>query len=83
EYALSADEPPASSIPEESPPVLTAREEEISALVARGFTNRSIAEELSISERTVDTHVSRILKKLGLRSREEVADHVQRRHEAG
>lgn len=42
-------------------------------LIARGFTNRCIAEVLHLSERTVTTHVSRILRKLGLRSREEVA----------
>lgn len=55
------------------PDVLTRREEEIAALVACGLTNRRVAEELSISERTVATHVSRILKKLGVRSRDEVA----------
>jgi DNA-binding NarL/FixJ family response regulator len=53
---------------------LTCREDEIAALVARGLTNRRIAEKLTLSERTVDTHVSRILKKLGVRSREQIAD---------
>jgi DNA-binding CsgD family transcriptional regulator len=86
EYALSADEPapPAASAPEDSPPVLTAREEEVAALIARGLTNRRIAEELSISERTVDTHVGHILKKLGLHSREQVANRLrERRHGPG
>lgn len=63
---------------------LTGREEEIAALVASGLTNSRIAEELSISARTVDTHVGRILKKLGLHSREQVADRIgeRRRREA-
>jgi non-specific serine/threonine protein kinase len=73
EYALSQGlrEP---QRPDAAPPALTGRETEIAALVARGLTNRRIAEELSISARTVDTHVGRILKKLGLHSREQVAD---------
>jgi predicted ATPase/DNA-binding SARP family transcriptional activator/DNA-binding CsgD family transcriptional regulator len=83
EYALSPDEP-ATSTPERPPLPLTAREAEVAALVAFGLTNSRIAEELSLSRRTVDTHVSRILKKLGLNSREQVADRLEQRHpEAG
>ena len=52
---------------------LTRRQEEVVALVARGFTNRQISEELFVSERTVDAHVRKILKKLGLRSRAQIA----------
>ena len=52
---------------------LTTREREVAHLVAQGCTNRHIAEELSISERTVTTHVGRILKKLGLASRTQLA----------
>ena len=52
---------------------LTLRESEIAGLIARGLTNRSIAAELSISERTVSTHVGRILKKLKVHSRTQVA----------
>ena len=76
-YALAEQEERAPAPAEPSsgvrPAVLTRREVEISSFVARGLTNRRIAEELSISERTVDTHVTRILKKLGLRSRAQVA----------
>jgi DNA-binding NarL/FixJ family response regulator len=82
-YALAAaKEPapspaPASKQPEtggEAPAPLTSREQEVAALVAHGLTNRRIAEELHLSERTVTTHISKILKKLGLRSRGQVAD---------
>ncbi|HEX2740769.1 MAG TPA: BTAD domain-containing putative transcriptional regulator [Rubrobacter sp.] len=52
---------------------LTPREREVALLVARGFTNRRISEELSISERTVATHVARSLKKLELGSRSGLA----------
>jgi len=48
---------------------LTRREREVIVLVAGGRTNRAIARELGISERTVDRHVSNILTKLGLPSR--------------
>lgn len=80
EYALAAgEEPVPEASPEEPrPSALTRREQEIADLIARGFTNRRIAEELFISERTVATHVSRILKKLGLRSREQVAARTER-----
>ena len=52
---------------------LTRREREVAALVARGLTNRQIASELHLSERTVENHVSKILRKLGLASRARVA----------
>lgn len=45
--------------------MLTAREAEIAALVARGLTNREIADRLVLSAKTVEHHVSRILDKLG------------------
>ena len=52
---------------------LTARERQIAALIAEGLTNRQIASRLVIAERTVDTHVGRILAKLGCASRAQVA----------
>lgn len=52
---------------------LTGRELEVVRLVSRGLTNREIAERLVISERTVRTHISRILDKLNLINRTQVA----------
>jgi predicted ATPase/DNA-binding CsgD family transcriptional regulator len=52
---------------------LTRREREIAGLITRGLTNRQIAARLVIGERTVDTHVGRILAKLGCASRTQVA----------
>jgi Bacterial regulatory proteins, luxR family len=45
----------------------------LDAGITRGLTNRRIAEELFLSERTVHRHVSNVLKKLGIASREQVA----------
>jgi len=52
---------------------LTAREWEVVRLVARGLTNPQIAEQLVISRRTVDRHISNILNKLDLSTRGQVA----------
>ena len=52
---------------------LTEREREVLALVARGYTNKQIAETLHVSEKTARNHVSHILEKLGLSRRSEAA----------
>jgi DNA-binding NarL/FixJ family response regulator len=52
---------------------LTTRELDVLRLVAAGEPNKQIAAELGISERTARTHVSRILRKLGLSSRTQAA----------
>ncbi len=53
--------------------VLTAREQQIAMLIARGLSNRAIADELVISPATAARHVANILGKLGLNSRAQVA----------
>jgi ATP/maltotriose-dependent transcriptional regulator MalT len=79
EYALS-EEGPSERLPaggETDDPLtidtLTAREREVAAMVAQGMSNRQIAQELFLSEHTVKRHISKILRKLGLASRAEVA----------
>lgn len=62
----------------ESRTALSEREREVIALVARGLTNREIAEALVISEKTARNHVSNILDKLGLARRSEAAAYAVR-----
>ena len=57
-------------------PASPAREKEVAILVGRGLTNRRIASELFLSEHTVHHHVTNILKKLNLSSRQQVASHL-------
>ncbi|GAA3092961.1 helix-turn-helix transcriptional regulator [Streptosporangium carneum] len=54
--------------------VLSPREEDVARLLARGRTNREIAQVLFLSPRTVEQHVARTLKKLGKRSRTDLLD---------
>jgi DNA-binding CsgD family transcriptional regulator len=53
--------------------VLTRRELEVAALVARGLTNRQAAEQLLVATRTIETHLEHIFAKLGVQTRAEVA----------
>jgi len=57
----------------QSPSVLSPREREIAILIARGLTNRQIADTLSISPATVERHVVNIFGKLGFHARSQVA----------
>lgn len=65
--------PPQPSVAGALPWMLTLREQEVLAHVARGRSNAEIAEALDISPWTVAKHVQNILGKLGLRSRAEAA----------
>src|SRR6201987_1494641 len=58
---------------------LTAREQEVIKLVAEGHTNKQIARELVISEKTVERHRANILEKLGMRDRVGVTRYAIRR----
>ena len=58
---------------------LSPREREIADLVATGLTNREIGARLFLSEKTIETHLTRVFQKLGLRSRAQVAAAVSRR----
>jgi two-component system, NarL family, response regulator LiaR len=57
----------------ESPETLTERETEVLRLLAQGQSNKEIARALTIGEKTVKTHVSNILSKLGVPSRTQAA----------
>jgi DNA-binding NarL/FixJ family response regulator len=57
---------------------LTPREREVLALLARGFANKRIAAELGIAEKTVKTHVSNVLAKLGVSDRTQAALYASR-----
>src|SRR5205807_1973969 len=52
---------------------LTGREQEVLRLIARGYPYKAVARELSISSRTVETHVSSVLHKLQLSNRHELS----------
>ncbi|HEV7807168.1 MAG TPA: AAA family ATPase [Solirubrobacteraceae bacterium] len=57
---------------------LSGREREIADLVARGHTNRTIATQLFLSAKTVESHLTSVFAKLGVRSRAEVAEAIGR-----
>ncbi|WP_416566604.1 protein kinase domain-containing protein [Nocardia testacea] len=72
EYALR-EEPAGAAARSDAKVSLTKREREVAALVARGLSNRQIANELVVSPRTAQGHVENILTKLGFTSRAQIA----------
>ena len=58
--------------------VLSEREREVVRLIANGYTNPEIAEQLNVAERTVKTYRARAIEKLGFSSRAEITAYVRR-----
>ena len=68
------------SVADEELDRLSRREQEVMRLIARGYTYREVAGELFISIKTVETHVSKVLRKLQLSSRHELTSWAAARH---
>ncbi|GKU78852.1 response regulator transcription factor [Paenibacillus sp. L3-i20] len=58
---------------------LSDREKEVLALTAKGYANKEIAEQLVISVKTVETHKSHVMEKLGLKSRPELIKYAMKK----
>ncbi|OAS22080.1 DNA-binding response regulator [Paenibacillus oryzisoli] len=58
---------------------LSEREREVLALIAKGFSNREIAEQLVISVKTVESHKSNVMEKLGLKTRPELVKYAAKK----
>jgi len=74
---LSAS-PPSEEFEASEVETLTAREIEVLRLLAKGYTNRQIAEQLGISPRTAEGHRANLSGKLGVRSRVELVEYAQK-----
>lgn len=75
-FATLSKGPPPPPEPQENQ--LTGREQEVLELLVEGASNREIAERLFLSDKTVKQHVTKILRKLGVRSRSQAIIHAVR-----
>lgn len=75
--ALFRPEPALKELEATGAEALTTREIEVLRLLAKGYTNRQIAEQLGISPRTAEGHRANLSGKLGLRSRVELVEYAQ------
>jgi DNA-binding NarL/FixJ family response regulator len=73
----------ADAAPAQGAAALTGREQQVLGLLARGRSNREIARSLGVSEKTVKTHVSSVLAKLGVQDRTQAAVYAVRHGLAG
>lgn len=76
--ALFAEPSPANTLSVSEVETLTLREMEVLQLLAKGHTNRQIAEQLSLSPRTVEGHRANLSAKLGLHSRVELVEYAEK-----
>lgn len=74
-WLATCGRPACPTLPEGVPQPLTVREQEIAGLAAAGFASRLIAGRLGLSIRTVDNHLGRIYRKLGVHGRAELMDY--------
>jgi len=71
-FALRVGDPESAAEPAHGRPLLTRREQDVTALVARGLTNRQVAEQLLVTPRTIETHLEHVFAKLGVQTRTEL-----------
>jgi DNA-binding NarL/FixJ family response regulator len=76
--AAATPPPPPQPVRVELPDGLTAREADVLALIAAGFTNREIAGRLFVSEATVKTHINHLFAKIGARDRAAAINYATR-----
>ena len=66
---VGSESPPTATLERAAAPMLSPRERQVLGLLAHGHTNREVADRLSLSVKTVETHRARLSDKLGLHSR--------------
>ncbi|RRC94612.1 LuxR C-terminal-related transcriptional regulator [Schaalia canis] len=79
-FVLDAFGTGAVAIQDDELDLLSQREQEVMRLIARGYTYKEVASELFISIKTVETHVSAVLRKLQLSNRHELSRWAAQRH---